>query len=69
MDASWNYGLFPRIMGSHCFLFGKISDILFFSWEIPESLKICGKKIISSYCCRRSVPVGVPTLYTIQKLF
>ena len=25
--------------------------------------------IISSYCCRRSVPVGVPTLHTSQNFF
>ena len=58
--------------GSRCFsCLGKFLRFYFSYRKIPPSLKIDANKktssIICSYCHRRSVPVGVHTLRTIQK--
>ena len=67
-EISHDYGLFYGIQGSRCFFVRENSRYFIFSLEIPATFKICANEkknsssIISSYCRRRSVPVGVPTL-------
>ena len=66
------YGLFSEIRGSLCFFCpGNFLRFYLSSQEISASFKICANEeetssIISGYCYRRSVPVGVPTLCTIE---